>query len=368
VVIIGGGAVGSAVAYFLANQIKQLKIEKSIIVIERDNTYRTGASARSAASIRHQFTNPENIKMSQFGTEFLRNIKDNLSIPNESPPDVNFHEGGYLFLSSPDGEKILRQNYQTQSSLGADVHLLPAKDLQRKFPWLSVDGISLGSFGASGEGWLDAYGLVIALKRKAQSLGVKYVNEEVTNLEKVGERISKVVLKGGDIEIGKSGVVVNTAGTRAWQILRMVGEDIPVRPKRRCIFVYDCPNANTNNLSKAPLTIDISGVYFRPEGKYFLAGVSPPEDNDPDVSPDDFEVDHSLWDDIIWPILASRVPQFEAVKVINSWAGHYDYNTFDQNAIIGSHPRVKNLFIGNGFSGHGLQQSLAVGRGLVKLC
>jgi len=201
-------------------------------------------------------------------------------------------------------------------------------------------------------------------KKKAVSLGVQYIKDDVVSLTRVGDSIQTIGVKGGDIHLEKGDIVVNSSGARSSEIMRMIGEDIPVRARRRCIFVFDC---HERSISKSPLTIDITGVYFRPEGKYFIGGVSPPEDNDPDVLPDDFKVDYDLWENTVWPTLAQRIPAFEEIKLISAWAGHYDYNIFDQNAILGRHPRINNLFLATGFSGHGIQQSPAVGRGMSEL-
>ncbi|HEV8036824.1 FAD-binding oxidoreductase, partial [Yoonia sp.] len=113
------------------------------------------------------------------------------------------------------------------------------------------------------------------------------------------------------------------------------------------------------------LTIDPSGVHMRTDGAYYMAGCPPDDDGPVDYA--DFDADHSIWEDKVWPILATRIPQFEAIKLRNSWVGHYAYNTFDQNAILGAHDRVENFIFVNGFSGHGLQQSPAIGRGTAEL-
>ena len=114
-----------------------------------------------------------------------------------------------------------------------------------------------------------------------------------------------------------------------------------------------------------PFTIDVNGMAFRPEGGQYLAILSPPAEQDPDS--DDLELEYELFEETIWPALAARVPAFEAIKLVRAWAGHYDYNTFDQNAIIGPHPEIGDLLFCNGFSGHGLQQSPAAGRAVAEL-
>jgi glycine/D-amino acid oxidase-like deaminating enzyme len=124
--------------------------------------------------------------------------------------------------------------------------------------------------------------------------------------------------------------------------------------------VFDCREP----VGETPLVIDTTGTWFRPEGRFHIGGISPPEDQDPPDLP--LEVDHAEWDEIVWPALAARVPAFAAVKVVNAWAGYYEYNTFDQNGIVGPHPEIANLVFATGFSGHGIQQSPAVGRAVAE--
>ena len=355
VVIVGGGVIGSSIAYFLRLSDPTV----SVTVIERDPTYARSSSALSAASIRQQFSTPLSIQMSLFGIEFLRSIGERLEIGG-TRPSIDLHEGGYLFLATAAGESTLRENHALQKRLGADISLLDTSALQARFPWLNTDDLVAGAYGESGEGWFDGYGLVQALRKKAQALGARYVAADVTALQRDGNHVTQVQTADG--ETYACDVVVNAAGAWSRRVAQMVGIDLPVYARRRSIFNVTSPA----RLERCPLLIDPSGVYFRPEGNSFLCGTSPAADHDPDDLPLD-EVDHALFDDVIWPTLAHRVPQFEALRVQNCWSGYYEYNVLDQNAIIGSHPDVDNCIFANGFSGHGLQQGPATGRGISEL-
>ena len=355
VVIVGGAVVGSAVAYFLAGP---LAFKGSVLVVERDPTYETAATPRSAGGIRQQFSTPENIRMSMFGAAFVGAIGEHLSVDDEVA-EIPFVRNGYLFLASEAGLPVLRENHGLQIGLGADIAMLSATELAARFPWLNVEDLVAGTLGLGSEGWTDPYGLLQAFRRKARSLGVTYVKDEVVGLRRDGNRVVALRLaEGGEIACG---VAVNAAGFHAHRIAAMAGLELPVRPRKRLVFVFDCREP----IEKAPLLIDPTGVYFRPEGASYICGVSPPEDQDPDCL--DFEVDYDLFEETIWPTLAHRVPAFEAIKLTRAWAGHYDYNTLDQNAILGLHPDVANLYTAAGFSGHGLQQSPAVGRAIAEL-
>jgi len=355
VAIIGGGVIGSAIAYFLAGRTD---FKGSIVVVEKDPTYETAATPRSAGGVRQQFSTPENIRMSMFGAAFIKEAGEHLTVDGEAV-ELPFVEWGYLFLATATGFETLRANHTTQTSLDAKVALLMPSELKARFPWLNVEDLAGGCFGLANEGWTDPYGLLQAFRRKARSLGVTYMTDEVTGLERVGNRVAGAALRnGGRLACG---AVVNAAGYHAHEIAGMIGVGLPVRPRKRIVYVFDC----RDKPSRAPLTIDPTGVWCRPEGANFIGGISPPEADDPDST--DFEIDYGLYEDVVWPTLAHRIPAFEAIKLVRAWVGHYDYNTLDQNAILGPHPEIGNFYFANGFSGHGLQQSPAVGRAIAEL-
>ena len=356
VIIAGGGVIGSAIAYFLKGWVGY---HGSVVVVEKDPTYERASTPRSAGGIRQQFSTPENIAMSMFGIEFLRAAGEHLNVEGERP-QIPFVEQGYLFLATAAGMPILRRNHEAQRAAGAEILLLDRDGLGGRFPWLNLEGIEGGALGLKNEGWTDPYSLLQAFRRKARALGVSYVKDQVIGLELSGDGVAAADLK----ERGRMtcGAFVNAAGAHAPEIAAMAGIELPVRPRKRFVYVFDCREPG---LSAAPLTIDPTGVYFRPEGASFICGVSPPEEQDPDCL--DLEVEYELFEEVVWPTIAHRVPAFESIKLQRAWAGLYDYNTLDQNAILGPHPRLRNFHAANGFSGHGLQQSPAVGRAIAEL-
>ena len=296
--------------------------------------------------------------MSGFGIEFLRNLKRDL----DPDVDISFHEKGYLVLATESGRDILRHNHATQTKLGADIVWMEPDQLAAKYPWMNTSDLAAACWGRTGEGWFDAYSLMQSFRKQARRQGADYIDGEVVEVLRDGNQVTGVVLKDGR-RFG-CGALINAAGTGGSKVARMAGLEIPVEPRKRCIFVFDCRDAADINAA-CPMLIDPSGLYVRPEGDLFITGIAPPADRDPECW--DFDVDYSLFDEIIWPGLYERCERFEAIKMVNAWAGHYSYNLLDQNAIIGPHPEVKNFFFANGFSGHGLQQSPAVGRGLSEL-
>jgi glycine/D-amino acid oxidase-like deaminating enzyme len=356
VVIIGGAVTGSSVAFHLA---ADPAFGGRVLVLERDPTYQHCASALSAASIRQQFSSPVNVAISLHGIEFLRDIAARLEVDGDRP-DIGLVEGGYLFLATPAGRPILEENHAVQTALGADIAMMGPQALARRFPWLAVDDLAAGCFGVSGEGWFDGYGLMQAFRRKARSLGVEYRAEAAVGLVTEAGRVTGVRLADGSTIA--CGAVVNAAGAGGRAIAASAGVDIPVAVKKRMIFTFRCADP----VPDCPLLIDPTGVYVRPEGEGFLCGTSPPEDRDPDFD-GDYGVEWELFEETIWPTLATRVPAFERIRPGRAWAGTYDMCTFDHNVLLGAPSEVPNLYLVNGFSGHGLQQAPAVGRGIAEL-
>jgi FAD-dependent oxidoreductase domain-containing protein 1 len=356
VVIVGGAIVGSSVATFLA---RREAWRGRVVVVERDPTYRTSSTTLSAASIRLQFSTELNIDISRFGIEVIKHLDEWLGVPGGSPLSIDFVEGGYLFLASEAGRKILEHNYAIQRAHDVPVALLSPDELKARFPWLETKDLSGGSLGLSDEGWFDAYALLQAFRAKARSLGVEYVAGEVSGID-----CSDGVVSGVRLADGRAIAcdwVVNAAGPRAASVAAMIGAELPVHPRKRYVYHFDC----RQRVEGAPLTIDVNGVYFRPEGPNFIGGYSPRAgEADPDAL--DLELDRRPFEEVVWPSLAHRVPAFEAIRLLDAWAGHYEVNTLDHNAVIGPYPEARNFLFANGFSGHGLQQAPAVGRGLAE--
>ena len=346
VVIVGGGAMGGAVAVHL---LEDPAFDGRVTIVERDPTFKRASSALSAAGTRRQFSTRENIRMSAYSFDWMR---DRL--------DVGIQEGGYLYLSSPATAGVLEENHAIQRAEGADVVLLTPSELGTRFPWISTDGVALGSLGRSGEGWFDGYALVQGLRAKARDLGAILLTDEVVGMAVEGGCITSIVLAdGANLACG---AVVDAAGPWAAEVASMAGVVLPVEARRRSVFVFD---VERDAPAGCPLVIDTSGAWFRPEGGSFITGIAPASADDlPDLP---LTPDHALFEAALWPALAARVPAFDAIKVTNAWAGYYEMNTFDHNAIIGRHPDVTNLLFANGFSGHGIQQSPAVGRAIAEL-
>jgi glycine/D-amino acid oxidase-like deaminating enzyme len=355
VVIIGGGVMGCAVAY----QLKLLEPTLSVRVVERDPRYVAASSALSASSIRQQFSEPVNIALSRYGFQFLSDAAELLAVEGERP-EIGLLERGYLYLASAAGAHSLRELNAVQRGCGADVVLLAPDALASRFPWLATHDLALASLGLHGEGWFDGYALLQALRRKAKSLGAEFVQAEATGLHLVDGRVD--VVECSDGHRIACGAVVNAAGPHAARVAALAGVALPVVPVRHGVFVFECREA----LVDMPLVIDPCGLWFRPEGaRRFLVGAPPRDPASPANAT--LEVDLDQFDEQLWPALAHRVPAFEAIRRTSAWAGFYEMNLFDHNAILGRVPDVPNLLLINGFSGHGLQQAPAAGLALAEM-
>lgn len=356
VVIVGAAAMGSSVAHHLA---KNPDFNGSILLIERDTTYTYSATALSSSSIRHQFSTDINIQLSQFGTQFIKDFGDDCEVNGEKP-DLQFHENGYLYLIDEQNRHTLIENHDRQKALGADVVLLEPDEIEARFPWLNAESVSLGNLGQTGEGWFDSVGLMTGMRNKARANGVEFIKDEVTSLGREGNKITSVTLKSG--RVINCGVFVNAAGPWANDVCNMAGVKIPVEPRKRCIFVFSCREQIPG---KMPAVIGPTGVFVRPEGEYFLSTIEPEVDGVAERG--DYAVRNVEFEEHIWGDLGELIPAFEQIKVVQSWAGHYEFNPFDQNGIIGKHTELDNFYLINGFSGHGLQQSPGAGRGISEL-
>ena len=364
VLVIGGGAVGAAVALFLKH-LGGSGVD--VQVIEQDLSLRQSSSALSAGSIRQQFSNAINVRMSRFGHQMLADADAWLGVDG-APVHLGFVPGAYLFCASAAGAPVLRANQAVQQAAGAQVSLLSPAQAAERFAWLRTDDLALASLGGSGEGWFDGEAWARALGRKARALGAAWQQARVVGFDQQAGRLSAARLADGR-QVGAD-VFVNAAGPGAGALGRLAGLPVPVHARRRTVFAMRCPT----RLPPTPLVVDPAGVWFRSEGEGFIGGWSPGAgDADADTvtatDTDDLPLaapDLAQFETRVWPALAHRVPAFEALRVRHAWAGHYEVHPLDHNALIGPHPGCVNFWLCNGFSGHGLQHAPAAGRGVAE--
>ncbi|WP_282182805.1 NAD(P)/FAD-dependent oxidoreductase [Aliiroseovarius marinus] len=358
VVIVGGAIMGSSVAWWLS---QNADFDGRVLVIERDPSFAQCSTAHTNSCIRQQFSEALNVKISQFTLQFIKDLRTNMG-GDERIENIAVQDFGYLYLADTEARaEELKAAQAMQAALGAGTRILTRDELAEAYPFYDLEDIILGSHGAVDEGYWDGGALFDWFRRKAIEAGVEYLSGEVTGIHSNGARATSVTLSDGT-QIG-FGQLVNAAGPRAAFLSKMAGLDVPIEPRKRFTWVFSAANPLDRPL---PLTVDPSGIHVRQDGpETYMVGAAPHDDIA--VAPDDFNMDHSIWETHVWPHVATRIPQFEALKIVTEWAGHYAYNTLDQNAILGPHPDLENFHFINGFSGHGLQQAPAMGRGLAEL-
>ncbi len=360
IVIIGGAIMGSSAAWFLSDN---KDFDGSVLVVERDMTFENSSTMHTNSCMRQQFSAELNVRISQFAADFVKNIRDYMG-GDDRVPELSIRSFGYMYLAdNEDFANVLRESHGVQVNAGAATQLMTPGQIKEAYPFYNVDDIVMGSINLVDEGYWDGTAVFDWWRRQSAERGVEYVSNEVVAMTKSsdGTTVESVTLKSG--EVIACGKVLNAYGPRAARTAAMAGIQVPVEPRKRFSWIFAAENPLDVDL---PLTIDPSGVHVRENGggTYQCGGHS---DIDPAVDYDDFVMDFDIWESHVWPILATRIPQFEAIKIQSEWAGHYAYNTFDHNAILGPHTEVSNFFFLNGFSGHGLQQSPAMGRGSAEM-
>lgn len=356
VVIVGGAIMGSSTAWFLTDNAD---FDGSVLVVDRDLNFEACSTAHTNSCMRQQFSTDLNVRISQFAADFVKNIRQYMG-GDDRVPELSIRNFGYMYLAEDEAfADVLRDNQQVQLAAGAETELLTAEEIKTRYPFYNVDDIVLGSINLKDEGLWDAQAVFDWWRRQARERGVEYIENEVVAVTRnaAGDKVESITLKSG--EVINCGQLVNAAGPRAAALAKLAGIDVPVEPRKRYSWIFAAERPLDVDL---PLTIDPSGVHVRENGggTYQCGGHS---DYDPAVDFDDYAMDFSMWENHVWPILANRIPQFEAIKVQSEWGGHYAMNTFDHNAIMGPHSELSNFIFLNGFSGHGLQQAPAMGRG-----
>ena len=360
VIIIGGAIMGSSAAWFLS---QNPDFNGSILVVEKDQKYEFCSTAHTTSCMRQQFSTKLNVQISQFAAEFVLNLQEYM-VDKIRIPKLKINSFGYMYLAdNVSFAETLKDNQKIQIEAGAATELLSPTEIKSRYPFYNVEDIILGSINLVNEGYWDSMAVFDCWRNKAQENGVEYVENQVVDIikNKSGDRIESIKLRSGELIAGEN--FVNASGPRAAFTSKMAGIDIPVEPRKRYSWIFKAEKPLDRQL---PLTIDPSGIHVRENGGgTYQAGGHGVED--PAVDFDDFSMDHDLWEEKVWPILAHRIPNFETIKLMHDWAGHYSMNTLDQNAIVGPHNEVQNFFFLNGFSGHGTQQAPAMGRAVSEL-
>jgi len=353
VAIVGGGVVGLSVAYF----VKRLAPSADVAVVERDPTYEFASTLRASGGCRVQFTRPENIEMSKFSIDFIRNLDSLMAVPGKQPPNIEWVEGGYLFIVPPDAVDALARNVALQQSMGCAVDLLSPAELKARFPSMRVDDLGAGAHSPH-DGWCDPNGLLWGFRRKAAAEGVLFIDARVASMDCTTTAVRALNLHDGRKVVTER--VVNAAGAWSGEVAAMAGMKLPIAPLKR----YEHYFTPGSPMERLPYVKDVERMAFRSEGKGFSGGVV-------DGSAQrgvDFEVDHDYFERVVWPAVAHRFPPLEAAKCHRTWAGLYEQCELDGNPIVGRWNSGRaNLYTVAGFSGHGMMHAPAAGRAIAEL-
>jgi glycine/D-amino acid oxidase-like deaminating enzyme len=328
-----------------------------VTVVERDATYAQASTSLSMSNIRIQFSLKENIQISQYSFNVLKRFEEEMAMGDQQPK-IYFRQEGNLFLVAAAEETAARRAFEMQKDLGCQVQWLSPQTIKQHYPLYEPDTLAGGTF-SPGDGYFDAYAVLMGYRAKARSLGATYIQDEVVKIKSNQKHVSGAELaKHGHLN---AACVVNCAGAWAADVAKTAGVKLPVVPVKRQVFALDTAVKPSGPL---PLTVLPSGLYFRSEtGGLILLGKS----LDEDPVGFNFSWDDKRFMELLWPELAEFVPAFDRLKLVRGWAGLYAVNTMDGNAILGQWPELKGLYLANGFSGHGLQQGPAVGRYLSEL-
>ena len=235
VVIIGGAIMGSSTAWFLTDNPD---FKGTVLVVERDPTYEKAATTLSNSCIRQQFSTDLNVRISQFGAEFYKNLRKYMG-GDERVPQLSIRTFGYMYLADTESfANILRENQKVQLAAGAATQLMTAVEIKSTYPFYNTDDLILGSINRRDEGYFDGSTMFEWWKRVARECGVEYVTNEVVGMAKNanGTKIESVILKSG--EVIACGHVVNSSGTRAALTAKMAGIALPIEPRKRYTWIF----------------------------------------------------------------------------------------------------------------------------------
>jgi FAD-dependent oxidoreductase domain-containing protein 1 len=352
IVVIGGGAVGAAVAYF----VKLLDPSTQISVVERDPTYSLASTLRGSGGVRRLFSLPENIELSKFSIAFFDTFAETMAVDGVKA-DIGLQKHGYLFIVPPSARDGLKRNFDIQQRLGCNVLWLEPDELKQMLPSMNVSDLGAAVYSPD-DGWLVNRGVLMGFRNKATSMGVEFLADEVVGLVRKGKSVTTAKLTSG--QLLEASHFVNAAGAWAKDICALLDIHVPIEPLRRFEHYFE----SQDPIEPLPYIKDTKALAFRPEGNGYSGGV--PTLAEPRGY--NFEVDDTYFERVVWPALAHRFPQFEKAICKGTRSGLYDQNDFDGNVIIGpGADGLGNFHMLAGFSGHGLMHAPGCGRAMAEL-
>lgn len=356
VIFIGGSLMAAATAHSLLSENPKLKV----LMIEKDPTYKFAATPLALGGVRQQFSERVNIRMARHSIDVFENFGEIMETRSFGRPEIDFRQGGYLFLVNKEKWPVALENAKVQIEEGVELQQLTLSDLYEMLPDTDLNDIVGGTI-CPREGILDPQSVLNGYLRKVREMGAEIKNDEVISIGMEGNKLVSVTCKSGDVY--SAGAFVNAAGPWARIVGNMVGLEVPVDPLAHDIFLCKIPMEA--KLGRAYSTLPSTTWWFREheDGDTMLCGKTKLDFK----LGFDYTVDTPYFEQEIWPDLADRMETLDRLRLTNYWRGCYEYNTIDFNAIIGLHPDTQNFYLINGFSGHGMMQAPAAGRGVAEM-
>ncbi len=347
VAIVGGGAMGLALATFLRRRDSGCQV----CVVERDPAFTLASTPRASGGLRRLFALPMNIRLSDFGIRYFDGLTKGPS------PEVAWTPQGYLFVAPPSKLDMLARNLEIQMANGVAARMMKLDELKAAFPSLNVSDLG-GAVHSPEDGWVDPPGAHAALMREATEAGATLIRGEVVEISTGSRRATKLRLAdGATIRFDQ---LVNAAGAWAPFVCRMLELEVPIEPMRRFEHEFE----SLRPIEPFPYIKDTERLAFRPKGRGYTGGL--PDYSEPGGI--NFDIDHGYFDRVVRPALAHRVPALSDCRHVHTKSGLYDQNRFDGNPIIGTWSKgISNFHLAAGFSGHGLMHVPAAALGLAEL-
>ena len=337
VVIVGGGVMGTSIAFQLA------EAGCDVLLVERD-ALASGSTSRAAGGVRAQFSDELNIALA------LRSLEAFDRFGSRPGAEIDLHKVGYLFLLDREEDvRVFERSVALQNEHGVPSRLVDRAEAKRLSPLAGVDGVIAATFCPI-DGHATPEAVVQGYAAGARAHGAVIATGcDVTAIEVEDGEIRAVQTSAGRVECS---TVVCAAGVWSPAVGAMVGLTLPVVPYLREVgFTEPLPNAGT-----PPLTIDFTtSFYFHGEGEGLLFGMADPAQPPGFDAPRDPE-----WLEKVFRVAERRAPALCDAGIAGGWSGFYEA-TPDHNALIGEWDGVSRFFYATGFSGHGFLQGPAVG-------
>lgn len=350
-IVVGGGVIGTSIAYHLARAGAG-----SVLLVER-NQIATGCTARSSAILRTHYTIPSN---SALAWRSIRILSDFQNWLGDDEAESGFQQSGYLILGAERDAQAIRRSVAQQQAQGIVTQLISHDVLREIHPGLYLDDVAIAAHEPHA-GWADPYLTAASFYRAGLRLGVKgLLHSPVRALSHAAGRVTGIALDSGNVQAGH---VILAANVWTNDLLQSLGVSLPLRAEKHSLASFRAQQAHDPDLPVVKDLLSPNKLYFRPgSGGTVLAGDGDEGDvvDNPDAHDEGVTLDQVL---ALGTPLAARLPGFQSAGCAHTWSGLYDVSP-DWNPILGPVADVAGLTVACGFSGHGFKLAPALGEAL----